>query len=451
LLAAEAIPTGPDSQGVVGSGSVFAGLIAPLGPFERNPDIAVGVSGGPDSMALALLLAEWVAEHGGRLFAVTVDHGLRSESAAEARQVGAWLAGRAGVTHHILEWTGPKPKSGIQAAARIARYALMTDFCRERGILHLCVAHQRDDQWETYSMRAERGGAGRIGHGLSGMSAVRPWRGVRILRPLLAVPKQSLVAFLERRRQAWIEDPSNSNSAFERVRQREKQADADNGSQARLTAMQSASRSRQAVEDRAAALLARTLTIDPHGFAWLDPEIAAAPEPVAMMALGWVLQSVGGADYAPPLSRRGAALTTFQHPNWSGFTLGGCQLIEKHKENIRRVWLCRDWGAIRDRRTVQPGARILWDRRFDIAVSADLPGDRSFTVAKLGERGTQWLGRNWRSLAGHPIREPVRKGLPALWVGHEPIAVPQLGFGSGMTVRFRPHQPVTSCGFTVAY
>jgi tRNA(Ile)-lysidine synthase len=452
-IAAGSMAAGAGPREAGSEESTFAGLMARLGPFERHPDIAVAVSGGPDSMALALLLAEWTAERGGRLFAVTVDHRLRPESAAEARQVGAWLAGRAHVAHHILEWTGPKPRSGLQHAARMARYALLADFCRAKGILHLCLAHQRDDQWETHSMRAARGGAG---HGLSAMSAIRPWRGVRILRPLLSVPKRLLVEFLQRREQPWIEDPSNRNRAFERVRQREKHGEADSRSQAALLAIQRAGQARQDAEHAAAELLARSLTVDAHGFAWLDPEFARGAEPSALTALGWVLQSIGGADYAPPLARRRDALAMFRRGDWPGFTLGGCQIIEKAGGNARRILLCRDWGAIRDRRSVDPGdcippARIHWDRRFDITLSPDLPRGRAYVVARLGERGVQWLGRNRHSLAGHPLPEPVRKGLPALWVGHEPVAVPQLGFGAGMTARFRPHQPVTSCGFTVAY
>src|SRR5688500_5870492 len=88
----------------------FARLLARLGPFERAPHLAVGVSGGPDSLALALLLAEWTQSRNGRLDALTVDHRLRTESAAEAAQVGRWLAHLPGVTHRILVWSEPKPE-----------------------------------------------------------------------------------------------------------------------------------------------------------------------------------------------------------------------------------------------------------------------------------------------------------------------------------------------------
>src|SRR5262245_11003154 len=179
--------------------------MARLGPFERAPHIAVAVSGGPDSLALTLLLAEWAQARGGRVDALTVDHRLRPESATEAAQVGRWLAPLPGVTHHILPWSDPKPETGIQAAARDARYRLLAAHCRDHAILHLCVAHHRDDQHETHRLRAGHG-SGPIG--LAGMSAIRPLEGVRLLRPLLGVAKAELVALLEARGQSWIADPS---------------------------------------------------------------------------------------------------------------------------------------------------------------------------------------------------------------------------------------------------
>ncbi len=174
----------------------FARLLARLGPFEPKPVIALAVSGGPDSMALALLLDEWANHRDARIEAITVDHGLRPESAAEAEQVGRWLAVRRVTRHTVLHWSDAKPEAGIQAAARAARYRLMTEHCRAEGILHLCLAHHLDDQVETRAMRAARhsGPAG-----LAGMSAIREWGGVRLLRPLLGITKQALHATLAAR------------------------------------------------------------------------------------------------------------------------------------------------------------------------------------------------------------------------------------------------------------
>ena len=171
----------------------FAGLIEALGPFEQRPRLAVAVSGGPDSLCLCLLAAGWAAARGGAVSALIVDHGLRPEAAAEARQVAAWLRARR-IDHHVLRWAGAKPATGIQAAAREARYRLLGDWCRAAGVLHLLLGHHLDDQAETVALRqARQSGA----EGLAGMAAVRELAGLRLLRPFLTVPKTRLLATLE--------------------------------------------------------------------------------------------------------------------------------------------------------------------------------------------------------------------------------------------------------------
>jgi tRNA(Ile)-lysidine synthase len=192
--------------------------MAALGPFETSPEIAVAVSGGRDSVALMRLLAQWCRDHGGRLTALTVDHGLRPDSIREADLVAAW-AHELGIPHVTLRWSGPKPNSGVQEAARQARYDLLTEWCREAGVLHLVLAHQADDQRETVAMRRARSPA-EGGVGLAGMSAVVTRSGIRLLRPLLAVSRPALSAYLEKAGQDWIDDPSNRAEKFERVRWR---------------------------------------------------------------------------------------------------------------------------------------------------------------------------------------------------------------------------------------
>jgi tRNA(Ile)-lysidine synthase len=181
-----------------------------IGGFEAQPFIAVAVSGGPDSLALTILADRWARERGGQLTALTVDHRLRPESAHEARIVGEWLAGR-GIAHHVLVWDEAKPKTGIQEAARAARYRLLAGWCRAQGCLHLLTAHHREDQVETHLIR-RRAGSG--ADGLAGMSAVREMAGLRLVRPLLAVPKARLIAALEGEGQPFISDPSNLNPDF---------------------------------------------------------------------------------------------------------------------------------------------------------------------------------------------------------------------------------------------
>src|SRR5439155_24846109 len=127
----------------------LADALDAIGGFEARPLIAVAVSGGPDSMALAILADRWAQQRGGQAWALTIDHRLRPESAAETRMAGDWLAARA-IPHEVLVGRGAKPASGIQEAARAARYRLLAAWCRERGCLHLLTAHHREDQAETH-------------------------------------------------------------------------------------------------------------------------------------------------------------------------------------------------------------------------------------------------------------------------------------------------------------
>jgi len=425
----------------------FAGLMARLGPFERAPRLAVGVSGGPDSLALTLLLAEWAQSRNGSVDALTVDHRLRPESTGEALHVGRWLAHLPGVTHRVLTWTDPKPESGIQAAAREARYRLLSAYCRDQAILHLCIAHHRDDQHETHRLRAGHG-SGTIG--LAGMSALRPLDGVRLLRPLLTVAKAELMALLEARGQAWICDPSNENPAFERVRLREAAAPDPARDSATLHRL---GLERQRLEAEAARILAERLVIHPSGWAELEdlPETEAGS-----LAFGGLLQSLGGNDYPVAEDRRREALARIRNEGPSGvtlggFTLGGCYL----RRQGGKVQIYRDWGAIRDRLdptpgTSAPGEGRLWDGRFKVTVSPELSPNSGLTIARLGEHGLRQLGSLGHPQAEFGIPEPARKALPALWRDDRLVAVPFLGFGKGLEALFRPARAAASGGFTVA-
>ena len=196
-----------------GLGRRFAKLMDRLGPFETAPHLAVAVSGGADSTALALLARDWTAERGGRVTALIVDHGLREGSAAEAAGTAVRLQSL-GIVAHTLTWDEAKPAASVQAAARAARYGLLRNWCRTAGVLHLLAGHHGDDQAETHVMRQSRGG----GFGAAGMSALVSFPELRLLRPLLGIRHDDLTAYLRTQGAAWIEDPSNANTDFERVR-----------------------------------------------------------------------------------------------------------------------------------------------------------------------------------------------------------------------------------------
>ncbi len=186
-----------------------------LGPaLSGASGVLLAVSGGPDSMALMALAAG--LDSAPPLAVATVDHGLRSGSAAEADMVAS-AAASLGLAHTTLAWTGPKPSTGIQEAAREARYALLAGEARRLGFSHIATAHHADDQAETLLMRLA------AGSGIAGLAGMRERslrEGLALLRPLLGVEKARLVATCRARGVPFVEDPSNSDPRYGRTRAR---------------------------------------------------------------------------------------------------------------------------------------------------------------------------------------------------------------------------------------
>lgn len=182
------------------------------------PALILAVSGGPDSVAMMWLAARWqrTLKRGPELIAVTVDHGLRAEAAREARDVKR-LATFLGVPHRTLRWTGTKPKTGLSAAAREARYGLLAKAARAAGAGHVFTAHTRDDQAETLLMRMARGSG--IG-GLGAMATQTQRDGIQLARPLLQIPKARLIATLRKAKVDFAIDPTNADLAYTRPRLR---------------------------------------------------------------------------------------------------------------------------------------------------------------------------------------------------------------------------------------
>jgi len=314
-----------------------------LAPFEAKPRIAVAVSGGADSMALVLLAARWAARRGGSVMALSVDHGLRPEAKAEVRRVKRWLAAR-GIAQRILRWRGAKPKANLQAEARAARYRLLEDWCRKAGVLHLLVAHQREDQAETFLLRLARGS------GVEGLAAMAPLgerAGLRLLRPLLALSRARLRATLAACKQDWIEDPSNEDDKHARVRLRALLPALERVGlePARLAATaRRLGRAREALEGETARLLAAAVELSPAGYALLDPALlAAAAEEIGLRALARIIQTLGGGGYAPRLERLARLYRAIVEQGLPApRTLGGCRILQAPGRLRGRLLVCRE-------------------------------------------------------------------------------------------------------------
>ncbi|MGH6779507.1 MAG: tRNA lysidine(34) synthetase TilS [Bradyrhizobium sp.] len=186
--------------------------------WKNASALVLAVSGGPDSTALMWLMARWrrSLSRGPRLFAVTIDHGLRPDARREAREVKR-LARELQLPHRTMRWTGAKPKAGVPAAARAARYRLLAAAARSVGASHVVIAHTRDDQAETVLMRLLRGSGVT---GLAAMARVTERDGVALARPLLDVPKSRLIATLNRAKIGFADDPTNRDAVFTRPRLR---------------------------------------------------------------------------------------------------------------------------------------------------------------------------------------------------------------------------------------
>lgn len=348
---------------------VFDRLMMDFAPFEALPKLLVGVSGGADSMALALLAHEWCQARGGRILAVTIDHGLRAGAADEARWVAQEL-GKYDIDHVIRDWRGSKPAAAVQEHARNARYQMFDDLMREMGIFHLLVAHHANDQAETIAMRTERG---TTQLGLAGMSARRNLRHGRLLRPLLSIPKADLIATLNARGQAWVEDPSNRNEKFERVRVRH----ALKAGQAPDIDETATATRRQDLEARIGKVLAAAVILQDNGVAVWDPnahwgrgqgdDAPRHPQLAETHALGQVVRTVGGAAYMPALDKLASAMARFAIDPASRISLGGCVLHGRKN----RIYIYRELGrmdqnpVVIDTKSHPRPMSMRWDNRFE--------------------------------------------------------------------------------------
>ena len=292
----------------------------------------VAVSGGCDSLALMHLLTRWAKK--AKLTApqiLVVDHGLRPGSRKEA-MAAARKARALDLEASLLNWKGPHPKSGIEAAARSARYALMGAWLMRRKRATLYVGHNQDEQAETFLLRLARGS------GIDGLSAMRPlaayphpdFPSLSVARPLLDFSRAELRAWLSARGDSWAEDPMNDDPRFDRVRfRRLAPALAEAGLTPARIALAAAhmGSARDLMEELTATLLERT-TRSGKGDALIDGDaLASAPRELGLRALAALLRTVSGASYRPRFDSLERLMDRLVAGTLGGgATLSGCAL-----------------------------------------------------------------------------------------------------------------------------
>ena len=278
--------------------------------------MAVAVSGGVDSVALL----HWLVEIGADIVCLHVNHGLRAAADTESEYVRD-LCKKLNVPCEIFYWTGDKPDSGLEAAARAARYKMMTDFCNENGIEYLLTAHQADDQIETFLMNLGRGSGV---FGLAAMRAVSERDGVKIVRPLLNISREELQSYCDARGIKYFTDEMNSDNHYTRVRIRQNRhllRDKLGISDDRiLLAIENLGRVRDAVDTDVDNLVADVMG---DGFAMFrDSFLFDLAGDIRLKFIGTLIQKIGGDDYQPRLNSLQLALNNL-HGNCK-FTLGHC-------------------------------------------------------------------------------------------------------------------------------
>jgi tRNA(Ile)-lysidine synthase len=382
--------------------------------LPRPPDqLGVAVSGGGDSMALLNLLHALCALHGSKLRVVTVDHGLRAAAAAEARMVTDVCAGL-GLRHDVLVWDGWDGQGNLQDAARRARYALMADWGRANAIDTIAVGHTADDQAETLLMRlARRAGV----DGLAGMKRRLVMEGMTWVRPLLGATRADLRDYLVQRDIPWIEDPSNEDEVFERIKAR-KMLDvlaplgitveglseiADNMYEAR-----------KALEWQSFLAARDIIHIDAGAVVVDDRSLRLLPDEIQRRLLVRAMNWISGDTY--PARRKAVQSILHGLRRGQAGTAEGC-----HARRVGgAIWVFREFNQVSDLRC---DCGALWDGRWRLWPADPDTAVDDVVIRALGEDGLAQCPQ-WRT-CGRP--HPVLLSTPSVWRDDVLLAAPLAG------------------------
>jgi tRNA(Ile)-lysidine synthase len=331
-----------------------------LAGLSRPAKLLVGISGGSDSTGLLLALQDALAndgEAGVELVAATIDHAIRPESAAEAKAV-ADLCARVGIPHTIRRWNGHKPTTGIPAAAREARYGLLMEIADQVGATAILTGHTLDDQVETVAMRAVRNGTeGKLG--LAGMAGAvlldrRRW----LLRPFLQVRRSAIRDFLGTAGEGWIDDPSNLDSHYERVRTRAALAGIETVT---VDEIAEAGVRRTRLSNLAADLAQHRLTISHGVLAHLRVEGLDYDAVVRDHLLGHLSALMGGREHVPSTDTT-SRISAFLNSGLPGRMAAGRVIFDRRREGLYLYRENRNLVPV----GIAPGETAVWDGRYRI-------------------------------------------------------------------------------------
>ena len=386
--------------------------------FSVQGHFALAVSGGADSLALLLLVHRVLKEKKNVKFTVlTVNHGLRSESDNEAQYV-AHIAQELGFACAVLTWCGPKPKSGIQAAARQARYDLMTQWCRQYQANALIVAHHLEDQVETFILRLMRGSGL---DGLAAMQSVSVKNDIYVIRPFLDVPRDYLHEFLKDTSLNPIHDPSNRDEKYTRIRVRKildiLHQEGLHKEKIATTILRLKS-AKEALTDLTYQRMNQMITQNHLGEIYIDREkFVTLPEDIGLRCLRLIFSS--DTSYPPRASKLLSLWEDIVSHKMQRRTLQGCDIRLRKKSII----IMRELSAICHICDIKTGETLLWDNRFYVSYYAQC--EDSLLIRSLGMEGLKIL-RNQGCILPKDFSSSLYATLPAIWKEQVLYAVPFL-------------------------
>lgn len=383
--------------------------------------VGLAVSGGPDSMALAVLAKAWAEQNGfPPPMAFIVDHALRTGSAEEAATVKTRLQ-NLGIDTKILHWEHEPIFSRLHQQARQARYRLLLDACRHHGVLCLLFGHQREDQAETILMRFAKGSGV---DGLVGIPAEAHMDDVRILRPLLSISKTRLVATCVEAKVDYVTDPSNNLEKFARGRlRRVMPLLRDEG----LTIDRiidfgaRAAETRDVLDFYTTEFLKQFTHQDDYGVITIDKkELSKIPRAIALRSLSLALQNIYTEEYPPTRAALSLLLDAVRsEEEMPPYTLNGC-LVSCRQDQIVII---RELSAVTETKTIDAGQSVVWDGRWRVSLSSGNE-PAAFTIKALGNPPHEVLDRLCPDLRHKVPQGRIRAVLPALWLGDDLALLP---------------------------
>ena len=413
--------------------------------FEKNPSVAVSFSGGSDSLALLVLMNNWIKKHKGLLTLIYFDHKLRKESYFES-QYAREISRKFGINYKILSWNEKKPKTSIMQKAREIRYEKIINFCKQNNILTMMTAHHLDDSLETYFMKKKRNS---LTPNLSGIPLKNTQDQVQILRPFINLRKSRLIQTCKKNKYKWFEDLSNQNESFERVKVRNIIGSFNEYKRYQLySEFKINSFENKCFEIKLATFFIKNISFDEYGkFTINKKKFKNQNEYFQIEILKRILVTCCGSVYSPRSRSIKLFLNKFLKLENVKFTINSCVI----KCSSDEIYIFREYAKTKKsnprKLIVKKQKPVIWDNRFLII-------SRLCDIQCSVFDDTIWLKlkKHYKLLKdSQNISYDILKTLPILLIKNK-IIIPfltdkKIMMSIGISISFKPKIPLTKKNF----